>query len=360
MKIGIDCRMYGSDFTGIGNYIQELVGQLALINTEFKFILYFNEPEYSKFQLPNKNFQKILVNCPIYSLKEQIKFAVILYQTSPNLMHFPHFNAPIFYFKKNIVTIHDLTLNRFATSKIKKFAYNLSIVINVLKAKQIICVSDFSKNHLNKTFKIISKKVQTVHLGCLFKDKQPKLNPDLPKQYIFYAGNWKKHKNIENLVLAFEILKNHYQYKGKLILTGLPSPDNPKPLETIQKSKYKEQIVLAKKLSQQQLAQHYNQCQCYVQPSLAEGFGLPILEAFYYNKPVVCSRAGALPEIAQKAARYFNPLDPQDIALQIHNRLKNTDKNSNMLKLGRSRLKDFSFQTMAKKTYQIYKSCLKS
>ena len=182
----------------------------------------------------------------------------------------------------------------------------------------------------------------------------------MPKQYIFYAGNWKKHKNIENLVLAFEILKNHYQYKGKLILTGLPSPDNPKPLETIQKSKYENQIILAKKLTSQQLAQHYNQCQCYVQPSLAEGFGLPILEAFYYNKPVVCSRAGSLPEIAQKAASYFNPLDPQDIALQINNRLKNTDKNSNMLKLGSTRLKDFSFQTMAKKTYQIYKLCLKN
>ena len=114
MRIGIDCRMIGSNFTGIGHYIENLVKHLSQKNKHNKYILFMNNPEYSQFKIPNKNFQKLLVDSPIYSFKEQTTFAKILYQHKLDLVHFPHFNAPILYLKKNIVTIHDVTLNTHA------------------------------------------------------------------------------------------------------------------------------------------------------------------------------------------------------------------------------------------------------
>ena len=60
LRIGIDCRMYSSKFTGIGRYVYELVHHLATLDTQHEYVLFFNEPEYSSFVLPNERFSKVL------------------------------------------------------------------------------------------------------------------------------------------------------------------------------------------------------------------------------------------------------------------------------------------------------------
>jgi len=343
--------MIGSNFTGIGHYIENLVKHLSQKNKHNKYILFMNNPEYSQFKIPNKNFQKLLVDSPIYSFKEQTTFAKILYQHKLDLVHFPHFNAPILYLKKNIVTIHDVTLNTHAKNYIKKLAYKLSFYTNCLKAKKIICVSKFSKQQLNKTIPFTKNKSQVIYEGCIFS----KPAKSLAKQnYLFYAGNWKSHKNIENLILAFEILKNQYNYPGDLKLTGSPSADHPKPKELINKSKHKKSIHILNKVSKTQLATLFTQAQLYVQPSLVEGFGLPVLEAFFYNTPVACSNTGALPEVAGRAALYFNPKDPADIAHTIHKLISNQATVNKLAKQAKLQLKLFSFATMTDETLKVY------
>ena len=101
MKIGIDCRMIGSRFTGIGHYIENLIHELSIIDNQNKYVLFMNQPEFDEFKVPNKRFKKVLTNAPIYSIKEQIQFTWTLYKEKLNLVHFPHFNAPILYVKKN-------------------------------------------------------------------------------------------------------------------------------------------------------------------------------------------------------------------------------------------------------------------
>ncbi len=149
MKIGIDCRIYSSNFTGIGRYTYELVQHFIQLNQKLKnpneLILFFNNPEYENFQKHknDKNIKKILVNSPHYSFSEQTKFLKILNKQNLDIVHFPHFNVPIFYRKPFIVTIHDLTLTLFNGRKMTKFyhrwAYNLTIKNAVKKAKKNNC-----------------------------------------------------------------------------------------------------------------------------------------------------------------------------------------------------------------------------
>jgi len=358
MLIGIDCRMIGSRFTGIGHYIENLIDNIAKQDKLNDYILYLNDPEYSEIKLPNSKFKKILVNSPIYSLKEQLIFPFHIYKSNPDLVHFPHFNAPILYVKKNIVTIHDVTLNTFAKSLVKKLAYNLSFFINCIKAKKIICVSNFSKQELNKQVPFTKNKSEVIYEGCIFNDKADPEHKKNAVPHIFYAGNWKAHKNVENLILAFEILKSQYKYQGQLKLTGTVSQDHLKPLELIEKSKYKKDIIQLGKINTQQLATNFQTAQVYVQPSFVEGFGLPVLEAFHYQTPVACSQTGSLPEVAGKAALYFNPHDPAEMAHQINTLLTSPKKAESLVKMGNDRLSLFSFGKMTKETIKVYQDVL--
>src|SRR3989339_1416041 len=107
MKIGIDCRMYSSSFTGIGRYVFEIVENFIKIiqkentensssqNSPTELILFFNNPQFKEYNSPHKNIKKILVDAPHYSIKEQTKFLKILNKENCDIVHFPHFNIPI-------------------------------------------------------------------------------------------------------------------------------------------------------------------------------------------------------------------------------------------------------------------------
>lgn len=89
----------------------ELISYLSEKDEENEYVLFFNDPEYEGFTLPNERWSKVLVNAKRYSLKEQIVFLSKLYRAKLDIMHFTHFNAPIFYFRPSVVTIRDLTLS---------------------------------------------------------------------------------------------------------------------------------------------------------------------------------------------------------------------------------------------------------
>ena len=112
MRIGIDARMYSTEFTGIGRYVYELVKQLTQIDDKNEYVLFMNEPEYSRF-VESKRVKKVLVKAKHYSVREQLGYLWKLHRAKLDLMHFTHFNAPILYRKPSVVTIHDLTLSFF-------------------------------------------------------------------------------------------------------------------------------------------------------------------------------------------------------------------------------------------------------
>src|SRR3990167_6662557 len=158
MTIGFDCRLYSPKYTGIGRYVFELLKNLAEIDQENHYVLYFNQPEFDQFQVPNERWRKKLVNIPHYSLAEQTKFYYFLQQEKIDLMYFPHFNAPIFYKKPFLVTIHDLTLHyypykeyqpRWSLKKQVQIWIYRFIMGQVTKhAKHIIAVSENTKKDL--------------------------------------------------------------------------------------------------------------------------------------------------------------------------------------------------------------------
>ncbi|OGY43781.1 MAG: hypothetical protein A2729_00850 [Candidatus Buchananbacteria bacterium RIFCSPHIGHO2_01_FULL_39_14] len=361
--------MYGAESTtGIGVYIKNLTDHLFLIDQKNDYFLFMNDPAYSNFRPLNNRVNKIKVNLPWYSWSEQIKLPKILLNYRLDLVHFPHFNAPVLYPKKFLLTIHDITPKFFPGPKVKKsairkFGYSLTINSALRRAKKIITVSNHTKENLVKNFLITSKKIETIYLGFdqSFLQVTPKnkliefkKKYQLIKPFIFYLGVWRDHKNLTGLIKAFEILKKDFNLNLQLVLGGKPDPAYPEILEAVKKSEFKNDIVTPGFIASDELPLFYQGAEAFILPSFCEGFGLVALESLACGTPVAASKTTSLPEMLGELALYFDPYDPNDIAKKIYQIVTDYNFRAEVKKNGPVQLKKFNWQTCAQKTLVIY------
>ncbi len=369
MRIGIDARMYGvKAATGIGGYIQNLIEQLAKIDSDNEYILFMNDPAFSEFQPQNSRFKKIKVDIKWYSWAEQLIFPIILFRYNLDLVHFPNFNTPIFYFKKSVVTIHDITPIFYPgpivkKSKIRRLAYWLVLRLSILKAKTIITPSNHTKDGITKHLKIKTKKIKVVYLGfdskLVNRSSQPEINQVLSKYaitkpYLLYLGVWRDHKNLVGLIKAFAILRIKNQLDYQLVLGGAADQNYPEISQAINESPVKNQIITPGFIAEKELGLIYQGAKLFVLPSFCEGFGLVALEAIHCQIPVVSSQSTSLPEILGDSAVYFDPADPKDIAQKISNVATNKDLINTMVSKGQKQLLKYDWCQCAQTTLNIY------
>lgn len=174
MNIVIDARLYGPKDTGIGRYTQKLVESLVKIDTRNKYFILLRKPDYETLNFP-KNWTKVLADFKHYTFEEQFKMHSLLMKLNADLVHFPHFNIPILYFGKYIVTIHDLIMHKFTdgTATTRKFpvyqiwrlGYHIAFAKAVYGSKKIIVPSNAVKNEIVGFYKINKKKVEVTYEG---------------------------------------------------------------------------------------------------------------------------------------------------------------------------------------------------
>ena len=110
MKILIDARLYGLENAGLGRYLNNLIKNLALLDRENNYVVLLRANYYKSLKLPS-NWKKINADYRHYSFREQILLPFVIWNNKPDVVHFPHFNIPVFYTGKFIVTIHDMLMH---------------------------------------------------------------------------------------------------------------------------------------------------------------------------------------------------------------------------------------------------------
>ena len=370
MKIGIDCRLFSSTFTGIGRYTHELVDHYIDLNNKLdkphQLVLFFNKPEFKKFKAV-ENVKKVLVDAKHYSFAEQTKFLFKLNKEKLDTVHFPHFNVPIFYRRPYVVTIHDLTLNFFPGQKMTKFyhrfAYNLTIKNATRRAKKIIAISKNTKNDLIEILNIDPKKIEIVYNGI---DERFKLIQDasifkktlkkykISKQFLLYTGVWRNHKNLPRLLKAFKMLKEEKNLDLQLVITGKEDPHYPEVKKTVKKLDLTEDIIFPGLVDDEELIHLYNAAFIFVFPSLYEGFGLPPLESMRCGTPVAASNISSIPEVCgEENAVYFDPYSATDIAEKIYSLYIDTAKQAELVEKGIKHSAKLSWTTTAEQTFKL-------
>ncbi|MBU0964334.1 glycosyltransferase family 4 protein [Patescibacteria group bacterium] len=369
MRIGIDARFYGSFGKGLGRYTEKLIKHLEKIDYNNNYYIFLRKENWASYQPANKKFTKVLADYKWYSFVEQVFFPLKIWQYRVDLMHFTHFNVPFLYYKKFIVTIHDLILAKYPTRrattlspisyKIKHIAYSIIIKSAVRRAKKIIAVSKYTKRELVRHFNLDPEKISVTYEAVDptwqdFSNQEEVLKKyHVLTPYILYVGNVYPHKNIEGLLVAFKQVLN--KLSGyKLVLVGKDDYFFKRLKKEVKLMDLEEHVIFTGFVTDHDLPYLYKNAALYIFPSFCEGFGLPALEACSYGIPVAASNSSCLPEVLDKAAIYFNPKSTAAIADAIINVLTSKKIVQELRRQGLERVKFFSWETLAKKTLDLY------
>jgi glycosyltransferase involved in cell wall biosynthesis len=373
MRIGIDARMYGSGFTGIGRYTYELIRHLALLDRENDYVVFLRQEAFDAFTPPGPRFRKVLADYPHYSLAEQTRFLSILNRENLDLMHFTHFNAPILYRRPSVVTIHDLTLSFFPGKKMNHFfrraAYQFVLRSVTHSAKRIIAVSKHTQQDLMTLLDIPENRIAVVYNGVDPEFSSPsrldsnhlKAKFGLHKPYFLYTGVWRDHKNLVGLLRAFSLLNREEKNRFQLAITGRPNPLYHEVTDTIHSLGLESDVALTGLVDDDELRALYQHALAYVFPSFYEGFGFPPLEAMLCGVPVAASNTSSIPEICGEGnALFFDPRNPEDMKDQMRRVATDQTLRQQLIERGLRHAKQFNWETMAKAVLDIYNSAVQA
>jgi len=392
--IGIDARFYGPIGKGLGRYTQEIVDNIIRINHGHEYVIFLGKDNFNEFKPENQNVRKVLADARWYTIKEQVLMPWLFWRHGLDLVHVPHFNAPIFSFKKLVITIHDLILIRFPTArattlgplmyKVKNFGYKLVIWLAAKRAKKIIAVSKYTKDDIVKHFKINPDKVKVIYEGVanlaknrdtsppaplLHKergikgvrsnDKDTLLGYNIVNPFLLYVGNAYPHKNLEGLIKVFAKLRKK-QLNLCLVLVGKEDYFYRRAKNYAKELNLSKEILFPGYVPDAKLEILFKNARAYVFPSFYEGFGLPPLEAMAKGCPVVSSSASSMPEILGKAALYFNSEDEAEMEERILEILKNKNLREQLIEKGFSQARKYNWWEAARKTLEVYEEVLKN
>jgi glycosyltransferase involved in cell wall biosynthesis len=390
-RIGIDARFYGPLGKGLGRYVQELVDNLIEINEEndgeFEYVIFLSPENFDEFHSTSNFVKKKLISLPWYSWREQLFFPSLIKKEGLDLMHFPHFNVPIFSSTPFVVTIHDLILTRFPSRRasmlpaalywLKQLAYRLVISMAMKKARQVIAVSQFTKQDIVNKFKVDSKKVIVIYEGVAnlskgqaedFIEKRQALILDkyqIKSPFLLYVGNAYPHKNLEFLLKSFKELLINYPNLS-LVMVGKEDyfyrrlKKQAQELGIYRAGDNQSKLIFTAYVPDEELAVLYKEALVYVFPSLYEGFGLPPLEAMSFSCPVLSSDQASLPEVLAEAALYFNPYQQADLLKQLELIIRDNSLRLKLKAEGAQNIRRFNWKKCSQETLGIYRASLSS
>lgn len=310
--IGIDARMI--EMSGIGTYIQHLMGHGIYdyaIGAENEIRRY------------DRDVKIIPYNASIYGLNEQLRYPFgDIKRLGVELMHFPHYNVPIGYRGKFVVTIHDLThivLPEFLGGKIKYEYAKILMSHAVKKAMHIFTVSENSKEDIIRYFNPEASKISitynAVDSDFVVKDRKDieylysKYGIPKEKSLVLYVGNLKPHKNLKTLLQAMTKLDDDVV----LLLVG-KAFKSVSLEEEEDKLHLKSRVIHTGMVEKNELVDLYNIADVFAFPSLYEGFGIPPLESMSCGTPVVAANNSSIPEVVGDAAILFDGENADELA----------------------------------------------
>lgn len=297
-----------------------------------------------------------------------------------DIIHYPYFDPffltlPLINKKPTVVTVHDSIPLIFPEHFPKGFRGWIKWSIqrfSLTRINTIITDSNTSKADIVKFTGIREDKIQVVYLGVssafrVRKDKKFSIN--LKKKYflnddiILYVGDVNYNKNIINLLKAFsEIIKSYPNYQLVLIGNGFinDSKQLSEIISVISTYSLNGKVIRLGNIDLEDLAGLYNFATLYIQPSYAEGFGLPVLEAMSCGCPVIVSNVSSLPEIVSDAGLFINPDSVKSMVEGLISMITNEDLRKNFIDKGLIRAKFFSWKKCAEKTVKVYRKVLSS
>ena len=365
MRIGIDARKL-HDF-GIGTYIRNVLRHLARLDRETEFVLFCRPKDRPTLASVGPNFHPVAETAGDYSLAEQWKIPLALRREGVTLFHAPHYVVPPLVSCRSVVTIHDcihLMFQQYLPSRLAFSYARTSIRMASRRATRVLTVSESSKRDILRFVDIEPEKIEVIYNAY---DELFSVEPreedvarvreryQLHDEFVMYAGNVKPHKNLERLILAFDLVRKRGLDHLKLVLIGDEISKYTALRRAVHQHQLHKHVRFLGYLPEETLAVMYRLARVFVFPSLYEGFGLPPLEAMASGTPVVISNVSSLPEVAGDAAVLVDPHDPSAIADGIYQALTDEQLRCDLRRKGLLRSQHFSWEKSVQRIREIYR-----
>ena len=407
MRLGLDLRLYGSRQAGLGRYGEAVFNSLMEYGKSLEIVAFINTNYTDKNQFVGYGVETI--DCPYrpYSWPEQLYFPAVLKKAGLDLVHFLHFNVPLYYSGPYVVTIHDLIMHHFpwrVTSRrstaiflLKHLAYRASMRIVVRRAKFVITVSQYTAEDILTFYPKLSARLRVIpEVATLFKyapvlargaesgfdspnnipkeivstgevkhrsfndfrsaaDKNILLSYNIRRPYVIMVGNFYPHKNISPVLKAWRRLYPIYGRQlvmiGKMDSFAARHYEEALRLGLMNQSTRDSAVSFLGAVSDEDLRALYKMAEYYLNTSLMEGVGLPCLEALECGTAVISSARGSLPETCGLGAVYI-PVDNEEV---IFSALKKIFKSSSVkMQTNYKRQSSFTVKDMAALLQSVY------
>lgn len=284
----------------------------------------------------------------------------------------PSNQYPIALRKKAVYVIHDLIYEEFEEqlgkwSKLKKWYLRKVVAAGLKFAQRVICVSEYTQSEVLRCYGTqYAEKMEVIYEGWEHL-QNPQLKTEKEKidkpfeEYILYVGSSRGHKNLARLIEAIGKLKTtNDQLKSTahwgVVIVGNTKMFSAEQLTAINQLNAGHKVVeLTGWVTDEQLAMYFRGASALIFPSLSEGFGIPVLEAYYYKIPLLLSNRASLPEVAGDAAIYFDAYNAEDIARAIREFIAQDD-HTELIEKQTKRLALYSWQKTANRISEILES----
>lgn len=379
MKVGIDARFVTRyPRRGIGNYSLNLISELAKLDSKIEYILYIYHSDEEKLlpTLPNVEISPLRV--PLYPLWEQIALPLAANRDKLDILHCLGNTAPLFISRSTrlLLTVHDAMFLQSGTFVPKpRNSYQAlgrlyrSIISPrcIRHASGIITVSEYSRQDILKLIPNINPDIIFVtHQSCdkafreSFSSDNKKIEEILPdnQSYIFALGADDPRKNTLRLVNAYLTVLKKYDIKDSLVISGYSNWEQSDAYQAVRNAGAVDKVKFLSFISVEELSILYKNAKFFIYPSLYEGFGIPLLEAFSSGCPVIASNVTSIPEVAGNAVVYIDPHNQENIENAIYQLIQDDKLRQILVECGYKQALKFSWQETAEKTLSLYKQCI--
>jgi glycosyltransferase involved in cell wall biosynthesis len=294
-------------------------------------------------------------------LAEQTVLGSAVRDAEPDLLHNVFNTAPAISAVPQVTTIHDVIYRRHPESGLLGLGVKAMVPLAARRSSRILTVSEASKSDIVRFLSVAPDRVDVAPNGPGIADDVTGPAPgeirrrfDVgPAPIVLTVAPNRPHKNVMRLVEALAHVPD-----AVLVVPGYSTPDD---AELDRRAKHLGVLDRLRRpgwVDDATLDGLYRAADCFAFPSLAEGFGLPVLEAMLRGTPVTCSNATSLPEVAGDAALYFDPLDTDAIAVSIRRILEDGVLAHRLREAGHERARLFTWDEAARRTAACYRKAL--
>lgn len=339
MRLLVDAHIFDGKYQGTRTYLKGLYTELIKLAKDWHFFIVAQNIDNLKSEFGEH------INVTYLSLKHSNKFYRLLIEiprlVKTHKIDYAHFQyvSPLFKNCKHIVTIHDILFEQKEFKSFFPFKYRLIngilFKISAKRADILLTVSQYSKEKISKLYQIDNNKIIVTPnaVSNNYTEGLITISNDINSlgKYILYVSRVEPRKNHLTLIKAFVEL-GLYTDNYKLVLIGKVDIMG-KQLKTYYKSmpdKIKNRIIWMDNVSYDDLRAYYKNCELFVFPSFAEGFGIPPLEAMSFNKKLLCSNVTAMVDFNLPDEMTFDPTNIEELKQKMHIQLS-TEFNSKQL-----------------------------